>query len=327
MSEVEDDTDRLIQEVLAELGLGHDAASVASKVRQLNRGLPAEDEFTAICAWLGQAELIHKLDQLQAPQSSRAQYQVPDLLIRFADASPVLIEVKVKNPPKLSFRPDYLRRLQAYADMLGLPLLIAWKIHGLWTLFEARHLQLARTNYNIAYGKALQENLLGLLAGDAAYTIEPGSGIHLRFRKEQLLKVEDIGPERMEEWQLRLEQVDFTGAGGSAAPDLDADVQALFATWDLDESQSVTDTHLGQSFVARAQNEVTFGHMALTRLLEWTQPQGEEINWRHVIRRQKVLTNMDNFRQALERGMAQNVVRHVLSQRPHSLPSFLNSGA
>lgn len=109
-----DDTDRLIQDVLAELGWASDARRIADKVRQLDRGLPAEDEFMAVCAWLGQTRLIHKLDQHQSPPASRETYQVPDLLADFQSSGPVLIEVKVKRSQTLSFTPEYLGRLNAY---------------------------------------------------------------------------------------------------------------------------------------------------------------------------------------------------------------------
>jgi len=86
------DDDRLIQEVLAELGWEADPKSVADRVRRLNFGLPAEDEFIAICSWRGKARLVHKLDQHQAPLASRDAYQVPDLLAQFENAGPLLIE-------------------------------------------------------------------------------------------------------------------------------------------------------------------------------------------------------------------------------------------
>lgn len=120
-----DDTDRLIQDVLAELGWESDARRIADKVRQLDRGLPAEDEFMAVCAWLGQTRLIHKLDQHQSPPASRETYQVPDLLADFQSSGPVLIEIKSKQSQTLSFTPEYLCHLTAYADLLGKPLLIA----------------------------------------------------------------------------------------------------------------------------------------------------------------------------------------------------------
>lgn len=68
---ITDDSDRLIQEVLSDLGWDEDPKKVADKVKRLDQGLPAEDEFTAICSWLGKAHLLHKLDQHQAPSSSR----------------------------------------------------------------------------------------------------------------------------------------------------------------------------------------------------------------------------------------------------------------
>lgn len=323
MADDGDDTDRLIQEVLAELGWDHDAATIARKVRQLNRGLPAEDEFIAICSWLGRAKLIHKLDQLQAPQTSREHYQVPDLLARFKGLGPVLIEVKNKKPPKLSFTADYLRRLQAYADLLGMPLLIAWKILGIWTLFEARHLKLARTNHNIVLDTAMKENLLGILAGDAAYVIEPGAGIQFHIRKEKLLGVEHDGPDRTEQWQMRIERVGFTGAGGKPATKLDGEVSTLFTTWDLESRETHSETHVDLSFVAGTDNGIMFGHMALVHLLRWPLRNSSPINWRHVIRRKRVVANMPGFRSALERGMQQNIVRTILDQRPQTWPAFV----
>ena len=154
------DDDRLIQEVLAELGRDADPKVIADRVKRLDLGLPVEEEFIAVCSWLGKTRLIHKLDQHQAPSHSRDDYQVPDLLAQYQDTKPVLIEVKAKKAHTLSFRPDYLARLQSYADLLNIPLLIAWKYHGIWTLFEAQHLIKARKNFNIRFDHALRENLL-----------------------------------------------------------------------------------------------------------------------------------------------------------------------
>lgn len=193
-----DDDDRLIQEVLAELGRDADPIQIAQQVRRLDRGLPAEDEFIAVCSWLGKTRLIHKLDQHQAPSQSHASYQVPDLLAIYEESGPVLIEVKSKKASTLSFRPDYLARLQTYADVLQMPLLIAWKYHGMM-----------------------------------------------------------------------------------------------------------------------------FGHMALVHLLNWPLQDGEQINWRHAIRRESVVSNMTNFTQALQRALEQKVVRIIINQQPLSWPEFV----
>ena len=118
---------------------------------------------------------------------------MPDLLAQFENTGPLLIEVKSKTKQTLSFTPDYLERLHAYAALVKMPLLIAWKHHSIWVLFEARHLARARKNFNIRLRDAMRENLLGVLAGDVAYKIAPGAGVRFRCKKEELLQVEE-GP-------------------------------------------------------------------------------------------------------------------------------------
>jgi hypothetical protein len=61
-----DDVARLIRAVSADLGYAANPAEVARRVRGRERGVPAEDEFGLICAWLGQRRLLHKLDQQHA---------------------------------------------------------------------------------------------------------------------------------------------------------------------------------------------------------------------------------------------------------------------
>ena len=318
-----DDSDRLIHEVLSELGWDEEPKKVAELVRRLDQGLPGEDEFIAICSWLGKARLIHKLDQHQAPATSRELYQVPDLLAEFADCGPVLIEVKSKAKRTLSFTPAYLDRLNAYARLLDMPLLIAWKHLGIWALFEVKHLAKARKNFNITLGDAMRENLLGVLAGDVAYKIASGAGLRFRCKKEQLIGRQDVEGTVTEQWQMRIDEVGFMASGGEPAPHLDPDVTTLFTTWDLAEEQSYGDTHIELRFVAGQDNGMMFGHMALTHLLHWSLPQGAAINWRHAIRRDAVVSNMTNFRRALERGLEQRVVHLILDQQPQTWPVFL----
>ena len=318
-----DDGDRLIQNVLTELGWDAEPSKIAEKVRRLDLGLPAEDEFTAICIWLGKARIVHKLDQQQAPLASSDVYQVPDLLAQFENTGPLLIEVKAKTKQTLSFTPDYLGRLHAYAELVNMPLLIAWKHHGIWMLFEARHFIKARKNFNIRFGDAMRENLLGVLAGDVAYKIAPGAGVWFRCKKEELLTVEKSRGTITEQWQMRIDEVGYTIAGGERAEDLHPEVTTLFTTWDLTERQSHSDTHVELHFVAGNDDGMMFGHMALTHLLNWSLPQGATINWRHAIRREAVVSNMSNFGHALKRALDQKVVRTILHQQPQSWPKFL----
>ena len=322
-----DDSDRLIQEVLSELGWDDDYKKIAEHVRRLDSGLPVEDEFIAICSWLGKTSLIHKLDQHQAPAASRDHYQVPDLLVKFENIGPVLIEVKSKAKRTLSFTPRYLNRLNAYARLLNMPLLIAWKHHGIWVLFEVTRLIKARTNFNITHGEAMQENLLGVLAGDVAYKIASGAGLSLRCKKEHLVSREEIDGTVTEQWQMRIDEVGFMVSGGKPVDHLDADVTTLFTTWDLSERQLHSDTHIDLRFIADDDDSMMFGHMALTHLLHWSLPRGATVNWRHAIRRDAVVSNMTNFRRALNSGLEQKVVHLILNQQPQTWPEFLPKDA
>ena len=109
MDHTPEDTARLVQEALTQLGWAADPKRIAARVYRLNLGLPREDEFSVVCTWLGRCDLIHKLDQSQTPTKSRCTFQVPDLLpvFRHEDrAVPVLVEVKSSNDNSLSFQPD-----------------------------------------------------------------------------------------------------------------------------------------------------------------------------------------------------------------------------
>jgi Holliday junction resolvase len=222
------DAERLIQSALAELGWDVNAPTIAAKVRRLNVGLPREDEFSVVCAWLGKCLLLHKLDQHQLPISSRKEFQVPDLLAFFAtqsDRSPVLIEVKSRNAQTLSLKPDALDKLNNYANLLRLPLLIAWKFHSVWTLFEAKHLSKAIKNFNISLDLAMKENLLGILAGDVAYTIGAGAGVQFRFRKDEKVTQNEGNDGSTEElWKTTIDDVAFTDYNGNRRTDLTSEV-------------------------------------------------------------------------------------------------------
>lgn len=319
------DLPRLIQDVLAELGYDADAAAVAEQVRRLDIGLPVEDEFSVVCAWLGKCQILHKLDQHQVPKASKQEFQVPDLLARFStqtSKTAVLIEVKSKNDKLLSFKPDYLKRLQNYADLVGMPLLVAWKFHSVWMLFEVRHMKKAAKNFNITLNTALQENLLGILAGDVAYKIGAGAGIHLRFRKDKLLGIEKTDEGYSEQWAMTIDDVSFTDLEGARRTDLDGEVQSLFTAWDLEDKEEHTDSHIHMHFVASDEG-MQFAHTALVRLLNWESPRDDRPHWRGLLRKEQVTANVVSFSAALDIAFKQKVVSHLFHFHPHAMPDFL----
>jgi Holliday junction resolvase len=327
MTDTPDDLPRLIHETLETVGWDADPAAIADRVQRLDIGLPVEDEFAVLCSWLGKCELLHKLDQHQMPIISREKFQVPDILARFStqvNGRPVLIEVKKKSSNTLSFKPGYLQRLQSYADLVGMPLLVAWKFHSLWILFEPKHLKKAEINFNISFSDALKENLLGVLAGDIAYTIGSGAGIHLRFQKEELVSIEETEQGKNELWNMRIVEVAFTGRGGELVEDLSSDVQSLFTTWDLEKHEEHEADHIWVRHVAGDEG-IQFAHTALVRLLEWQQPHGAKLSWRRQARKEK-LNTIGDFRKAVAKGLEEKIVQYVLDIRPHTTPEFLLGG-
>ena len=319
------DAHRLIQEVLTDLGWPADAVAIAEKVRRLNIGLPLEDEFSVVCAWLGKCELLHKLDQQQVPLASQQKFQVPDILARFttlAIKSPVLIEVKSKAQNTLSFTPEYLQRLKNYADLLNMPLLIAWKFHSMWMLFDVKHMKMAKKNFNIDMGTALRESLLGALVGDVAYKIGPGAGIHLRFRKDELMGTERAENGYTEEWKMTVDEVTFSDYMGNDLVDLDSEVQSLFTAWDMEKREEHTKSHLHVHFIAGSDG-MQFAHTALVRLLNWESPNNDLPHWRSLLRKDQVTTNVSNFSAALDKALRQKIVSHIFHVQPNTWPDFL----
>lgn len=325
MDDRPDDLARLMHEALETLGWGARAEDIAEQVRRLDVGLPAEDEFSVICAWLGKCELVHKLDQHQMPLSSKGKYQVPDLLARFTTQSnerPVLIEVKSKAGNTLSFKPDYLKRLQDYADLMAMPLLIAWKYHALWILFEPKHLKKAAKNFNISVGDAMRESLMGILLGDIAYKIGEHAGVHLKCDKEALVSEETLDTGSRETWKTTITWVGFTDRHGERIEAPASETQTLFKIWDLEELREDHGDHIRISYTAPGDG-MRFAHMSLVDLLRlWTVDQ-EKMSWRRVARKDR-FTSIEDFRGAVEKAMDEKVVHFILNTLPRSIPSFVN---
>lgn len=62
-----DSSARLLHEAIQQMGWSTDPTLLINRVKRLDLGLPAEDEFIFIISWLGKCSLAHKLDQSQFP--------------------------------------------------------------------------------------------------------------------------------------------------------------------------------------------------------------------------------------------------------------------
>lgn len=311
------DVEYLFHEAIAQLGWSADATMLAERVKRLDQGLPAEDEFCVLSNWLGRCRIINKIDQHQTP-AQKANYQAPDLVALYEGQMPVLIEVKTSRESMLSFKPNYLSRLRRYADALNFPLLIAWKCNRIWTLFDVNQLKLAKVNFNISIFEALKQSLLCTMVGDVAFTMAKGAGYHLRLKKIKMIDVAEY--EKSSTWEMMIEKLDIFDSENKIHSSLSWDAIQLFDAWPGVAEETHSDSHVDIVYTAGGRG-MEFAHTVLSRLL--TDKFGEKPRWRDWVSKDRSEYVIADFRSALRSGLANKLVQYVLDIRPLSMPGFI----
>jgi hypothetical protein len=205
--------------------------------------------------------------------------------------------------------------------------LVAWKYKGLWALFELQHFERPNVNYRISLATALKQNLLGVLAGDFAFVLRSGVGLHFRAMKEERLGVTEDIKESQETWLARIEDAYFTKANGDRVTELGRGFWPLFLVSPFEELSEVTDTHILQSFVVSDEEPMQWAHGALNMLLELRTADESPVRWREVLQKYSVPTESTILRQAAKYGIEAEIVRYVFDLVPQEPPSFLATEA
>ncbi|MGT3280666.1 hypothetical protein [Yersinia enterocolitica] len=326
MKDKPSDLERLIHESLEQLGWEADATAIAERVNRLNIGLPLEDEFSIICGWLGQCNLVHKLDQQQYPTTSNDKFQVPDLLANFdargAGNITVLIEVKSCKGNVLSFRPDYVSRLRAYGQLLGLPILIAWRKFGIWSLVDLDVFTKATKNFNLNFNDAMRNSLMSKLLGDFSYTPQVNSGVHISFKKEKLIEAIKTDEGIQENWNMVVDDVYFTNGKNEQLRELSTIAQQLFHSWDITSTETHSDSHVVMHNTINEESAM-FAHMALTRLLSF-HGREDNVHWRHHLRHDAAISSVLDFRSGIEENLKAGIIKYIFDIEPVNVPSFFN---
>ena len=322
-------TPYLIHEAMQQLDEGADVEQLINKIKQLELGLPKEDEFSVILCWLNRCRLIHKLGQEHAPPEASKHYRVPDLLAIFDydhKQLPVLIEVKTTKKPTLSWRPDYYESLKRYSDELGLPLLLAWKwppVFGLWVLVDLNVFRKAVVNYNLSFFDAMKNNLMGVLAGDFFVHLYNGTGIHIRTKKEKLVKREQKERDIEELWLLKIDDVYLTGKHGIRVEDPSNGAWSWVFASQLETRTEFSDSHILHSFVVDEEFPSEFASRALPILFSFFAAEEKEINWRQKLAKYQFPVTAEELRAAATDGLEKGFIRYVMHQQPSEWPSYL----
>lgn len=308
----------LIAEALQVLGWDADPKEVAPRVERLQRGLPAEDEFSAVIAWLGRCKLVHKLDQLQRPAESKAQWQVPDLLSVFEyDHANVtaLVEVKTtgQDHSTLEFSVASYAKLKAYSRMVGLPLLVAWRKGTFWTLFDFNVMKPSPRRYKISFLDAMKNTLMGLLAGDFSYSFRPGAAFQLDLLVLGQSETDVTARVEAAYW-VTPEGDHVTNAPG---------VYPLFVCVPQDVETTMRGDRMTHTFTVDPEVRSQLASRALSQLAI-SGADHEQPNWRRLLEALPApAAAAEGLHDAAATALAQGFIETVIEIHPEVTPSFL----
>lgn len=317
------DRSRVLHEALEQIGWS-DAEAVVQRVQRLDIGLPAEDEFAVICSWLGRCSLIHKLDQQQMPKSSREVYQVPDLLAVFEtehNQYKVLIEVKTKKDNMLTLRAKDRDKLIKYGELLGIPVLFAWKYHEVWMLFDILLFERFNKNYRIHWSDAFSNSLMSVLAGDVGFQLGQGVGLHLTLNKDKLHREEGD----TQTWNTRIKEIYFLNYLGEKVYQMTSSTLSIIGCCELDDDCVVDDESIKQTFSVRS-GVGYFAHKSLASLLKFRASSAQDnIHWRSLLVDETPLHSFADFQKALDEALRQKIVQLIFVQHPVIYPKFIKN--
>ncbi len=328
------DMAQIIYKVASILDWNANPKEIEAKVKQLQRGLPKEDQFAALCLWMGNCSLIHKLEQEQFPSLSKEKYQVPDFIAVLNVSGkdiPVLVEVKKTKDIKIkSFSSAYHGKITNYANLLQLPLLIAWHIESfnLWCFFDIRQMQKKRTAFHIDFNTAMNNNLLGVLFDDVIFRLKPGNKILIRVRKEHGSEMRDSSTGELKRFSGIVEEIRFVSAKNQDVvlhSKLGKLFELLFHLVDNDQTDEEDKEYVTLTFYTTNEDN-RFTHQLLSAIaFEANVSSYKSSNWLEVIKKNRFGMDFKEVQSALSEGVKKGVVTMIVRQNPAIRPKFLEN--
>ena len=143
-------------------------------------GFKIEDNCQLVCGCLPWVKLVHGLHELQIPETSKEEFQVPDYTVFYLTASgvtrPLVVDTKTATGDKQTLKVGnkQLESSLRYAETLGVPLLYAifWAKLGIWTLNAPDQFKQLSSTIKIDMMTAIQ-NDLAVLLGDVTIINRP----------------------------------------------------------------------------------------------------------------------------------------------------------
>lgn len=289
------------------------------RIKGIHKGLSAEHEFAAIASWLGSTRLIVSADDVL---HSDGQYRVPDFLVVVQKGDrdvKFLVEVKSDADDKLKWSEKYLSAMKRFADLLGMPLLVAWKWHGMWALVDVERFEKKNTAYHLTFDAALKNNLMSALSGNVFLVIK--EGFRLEF-KLKLLDPVDAASELLSEGQhtMRVADVGLYTHKGKLPKDLTTELFPLIMARSVEPETEREGEFLRHIYPADHENMFNVSELLIANLC-WSQD-NDDVDWLAVLRN-GLPVPIEDLRGVLMRAIEAGVVRYVFEQQPQIIPTWL----
>jgi Holliday junction resolvase len=248
--------------------------------------------------------------------------QVPDILCVASIEGkplPILIEVKKSTRTSIVWSQKYIGGLRAYADALGLPLLLAWKHHHLWALIDIRHFEKKVDAYHLTLEKALRENLMSQMFGDLLIVLTQRVALFIDAEvtgDAPLPPLPALLPEGTHNFKI-------TGAGflvDGKRIDLSSELSGLFFRAPS-RSQVERTSEKTVRILYSPEPETMFSLMDFALML-MLGSQDENPDWEKVAR-DEISTAAEDVRRQLRAGIKTGVVQYVIEQKPNTKPDFI----
>ena len=211
--------------------------------------------------------------------------------------------------------------MRAYGQLLGLPVLIAWRKHGVWSLVDLDVFSKANKNFNLNFNDAMRNSLMSKFLGDFSYTPRVNSGVHISCKKEKLVESMETDKGVQENWHMVIDDVYFTNGDNEHLRNLSPIAQQLFHSWNLTTTESHSDSHVVMHNTVDEESGM-FAHMALTRLLSF-HGREDEVHWRRHLQHDATISSILEFRSGIDENLEAGIIKYIFDIEPLNTPNFI----
>lgn len=302
-------------------GLMHSSAeSLSERIRGIQKGLSHETEFAAIVSWLGNCQAIFKIDNDPSTIRPESRLKAPDF-IAFPTVSgrpvPVLIEVKARDQNQLNWSEKYLSSLAKFAELMGLPLLIAWKYKGFWLLIEHSHFDRNVTAFRLTLEKGFKEDLMSMLFKDIRIVLNPKFQFFIDF--DILDPPMDREDSLLQQFQARITDVGYSFEG----KEIEQKRGYLHLLLSAADEGRLVRTGARQVRQIFQPTEDSFFPISRAFIAEMTLSRDGDLDWHEVLRRRPIAVSGEEYRSILSQAVHDGIVLRWFDISPNTPPSFL----